>query len=108
MEFLKLEKVEIGGLKGRLLSTKVAGVLGQFHEAFMVFGGITYDPLDPEDENFMHDYTVFMGKIADMDRKLAAIFCLAFDDCFNLESVYKVGSLLVYRITTLAGALFAE
>jgi hypothetical protein len=25
-----------------------------------------------------------------------------------LESVYKVGSLLVYRITTLAGALFAE
>jgi dynein heavy chain len=101
MEFLKLEKVEIGGLKGRSLSAKVAGVLSQFHEAFMVFGGITYDPLNPEDESFVHDYTAFMGKIADMDRKLAAIFCQAFDDCFNLESVYKVSSIV-------AGAQLAD
>jgi dynein heavy chain len=97
MEFLKLEKVEIGGLKGRLLSAKVAGVLSQFHEAFMAFGSITYDPLDPEDESFVRDYAVFMGKIDDMDRKLAAVFCQAFDDCFNLESIYKVGFILVYK-----------
>jgi dynein heavy chain len=108
MEFLKLEKVEVGGLKGRLLSTKVAGVLNQFHEAFMVFGCITYDPLDPEDQSFVNDYTLFMGKIADMDRKLAAIFCQAFDDCFNLETVYKVSSILIYRSTAIVGAQFVE
>jgi dynein heavy chain len=95
MEFLKLEKVEISGLKGRLLSTKIAGVFSQFHEAFTVFGGITYDPLDPEDDSFVHDYTVFMEKIDDMDHKLAAIFCQAFDDCFNLESLYKVSCIFM-------------
>jgi len=91
MEFLKLEKVEIGGLKGRLLGTKVLGVLSQFHETFAVFGGISYDPLDPEDKSFVKDYALFMEKVEDMDRKLAAIFCQAFDDCYNLDSIYKVG-----------------
>ena len=94
MEFLKLEKVEIGGLKGRLLGTKVSGVLSQFHETFAVFGGISYDPLDPDDENFVKDCTLFMEKVEDMDRKLAAIFCQAFDDCYNLDSIYKVGFVL--------------
>ncbi|PSN39336.1 Dynein beta chain [Blattella germanica] len=85
MEFLKLEKVEIGGWKGRPLSTKVEAVFSEFNVAFTVFGNITYDPLDPEEENF----DIFMQKISDLDRKLAAIFCQAFDDCFNLESIYK-------------------
>ena len=96
MEFLKLEKVEIHGLRGRLLGTKVSGVLSQFHEAFAVFGGITYDPLDTEDESFVQDYALFMEKVEDMDRKLAAIFCHAFDDCYNLDSVYKVGFVLKF------------
>jgi hypothetical protein len=96
MEFLKLEKVEIGGLKGRSLGMKVAGVLSQFHETFAVFGGITYDPLDPEDESFVQDYTVFMEKVEDMDQKLAAIFCQAFDDCYNLDSIYKVSFVLKF------------
>jgi hypothetical protein len=98
MEFLKLEKVEIGGLKGRLLGTKVAGVLSQFHETFAVFGGIVYDPLDPEDEGFVQDYALFMEKVEDMDRKLAAIFCQAFDDCHNLDSIYKVGFVLKFKL----------
>ncbi|PSN32950.1 Dynein beta chain [Blattella germanica] len=85
MEFLKLEKVEIGGWKGRPLSTKVEAVFGEFNVAFTVFGNITYDPLDPEEENFEKDFDIFMQKISDLDRKLAAIFCQAFDDCFNLE-----------------------
>jgi dynein heavy chain len=94
MEFLKLEKVEIGGLKGRLLGTKVSGVLSQFHETFAVFGGITYDPLEPEDESFVEDYALFIEKVGDMDRKLAAIFCQAFDDCHSLDGIYKVGFVL--------------
>jgi dynein heavy chain len=95
MEFLKLEKVEIGGLKGRFLGIKVAGVLSQFHETFAMFGGITYDPLDPDDESFVQDYVVFMEKVEDMDRQLAAIFCQAFDDCCSLDSIYKVGLVLI-------------
>lgn len=95
LEFFKLEKVEIGGLKGRLLSTKIAGVFNEFHEAFTVFGSITYDPLDLEDESFVRDYAVFMEKIGDMDHKLAAIFCQAIDDCFSLESIYKVSCIFM-------------
>ena len=90
MEFLKLEKVEIGGSKGKILSTKVLTVLNEFQAAFTVFGGITYDPLDLSDESFLHDYNVFKSKIEDLDHKLAAIFIQAFEDCDNLENLYKV------------------
>ncbi|XP_069702004.1 dynein beta chain, ciliary-like [Periplaneta americana] len=100
MEYFKLEKVEIGGPRGRWLTRKVVAVLEEFREAFTVFANITYDPLDPEDESFVNDYSVFIEKVHCLDRKMAAIFCQAFDDCSNLESIYKlifVGSTLLDR-----------
>jgi dynein heavy chain len=69
---------------------KVAEILNQFEDGFSVFGNITYNPLIPEDDRFVRDYNAFMEKVEDLDEKLASIFCQAFDDCFNLESIYKV------------------
>ncbi|XP_049809049.1 dynein beta chain, ciliary [Schistocerca nitens] len=98
VEFLKLEKVEIGGMKGRTLSAKVCGVYHEFSELLVQFGAKSYDALDPEDASFTRDYAGFTARICDLDRRLAAVFCQAFDDCANLESVFKlveiVGSVL--------------
>ncbi|XP_021937393.1 dynein beta chain, ciliary isoform X2 [Zootermopsis nevadensis] len=98
LEFMKLEKVEIGGLKGRLLSSRVVAVFTEFTEHLSVFGSKTYDALDPEDPAFELDYADFQKKIGDLDWRLASVLCQAFDDCCNLESVFKlieiVGSVL--------------
>ncbi|XP_052121253.1 dynein beta chain, ciliary-like isoform X2 [Frankliniella occidentalis] len=90
LEFLKLEKLELGGLKGRVLSTKITAVSQEFNEHFTMFASKSYDVLDPEDTTFLQDYNVFQNRIWDLDRRLAAILCQGFDECYNLEAVFKL------------------
>lgn len=90
LEFTRLEKVEIGGLKGRVLSARVTSVFSEFQQCFSVFSGKSYDVLDPDDDSFLEDFENFKRKIFEMDLKLAAILCQAFEDCSNLDSIFKV------------------
>ena len=46
-DFLRLEKVEIGGVKGKALSGKVVKIFEDFREEFEKFNNKKYDPLDP-------------------------------------------------------------
>lgn len=43
-------------------------------------------------QSFDDDYADFETKIQDLDRRLATIFCQAFDDCNSIESCAKVGA----------------
>lgn len=90
IEFLKLEKVEIGGLRGRQLSTRITAVYVDFNQYFTAFASKSYDVLDPDDHEFDEDFENFQTHILELDMKLAAILCQAFDDCHNLESMFKV------------------
>ena len=45
-EFLKLEKIEFGGIKGRSLGEMVANIFNDFQEMMNKFSSSTYDPLD--------------------------------------------------------------
>ena len=40
MEFLKLEKVEVGGIRGKALSSEVVVVFNQFNEHYAHFAGV--------------------------------------------------------------------
>ncbi|KAJ8958202.1 hypothetical protein NQ314_006441, partial [Rhamnusium bicolor] len=90
LEFSKLEKVEIGGIKGRVLGASITGVFNEFQQCFSVFSGKSYDVLDPDDLSFINDFEHFKHNIFEMDMKLAAILCQAFEDCCNLESIFKL------------------
>ena len=90
MEFSKLEKIEIGGILGGSLSTRIVNVYKEFQQLFMSFTVRANDALEPDDESFTADCRKFNDSITDLDCKLAAILCQAFDDCGNLESVFKV------------------
>jgi dynein heavy chain, axonemal len=90
IEFLKLEKVEIGGLKGRVLSQRILTVSAEFNQCFALFASKTYDVLDPDDPSFDNDFLHFQDAIQELDLKLASVFCQAFDDSYNLESIYKL------------------
>lgn len=47
MEFLKLEKIELGGIKGKQLSAQVIQLFEEFNAVYNTFTTRTYDPLDP-------------------------------------------------------------
>jgi len=49
VEFLKLEKVEYSGIKGRMLSAQTVAIFEEFNEMYKTFQEVTYDPLDPQD-----------------------------------------------------------
>ena len=50
MEFMKLEKIEFGGIKGKMLSSQVVQIFEEFNELYKLFTERSYDSLDPLDE----------------------------------------------------------
>ena len=63
IQFLKLEKVEIGGIRGKALTTNIGKVYEEFKDLYGVFSNRTYDGLDPHDRGFLKDYEKFNNKI---------------------------------------------
>ncbi|XP_010617035.1 dynein heavy chain 17, axonemal [Fukomys damarensis] len=98
IEFLKLEKIELGGVRGNILGNLVTQIYDEVFELVKVFTDCRYDPLDPGDSSFDNDYADFETKIEDLDRRLATIFSQAFGDCSSIESsaklLYMCGGLL--------------
>ncbi|XP_008068583.1 dynein heavy chain 17, axonemal [Carlito syrichta] len=98
IEFLKLEKIELGGVRGNILGKLVTQIYDEVFELVKVFAECKYDPLDPGDPSFDYDYADFETKIQDLDRRLATIFCQGFDDSWSIESsakfLYMCGGLL--------------
>lgn len=90
MEFSKLEKIEIGGIQGGSLSARITNVYKEFQNLFVCFTVRANDALEPDDQSFAENCARFNESIADLDSKLAAILCQAFDECGNLESIFKV------------------
>lgn len=90
LEFGKLEKVEFAGIRGRLLSQRCTEIFDEFKTSYSVFSNIQYELLTPEVNNIIGDYNEFFTKCEELDRRLAAIFEQAFDECYNLESTFKL------------------
>ena len=89
-QFLKLQKVEIGGLRGKILTQGVQKVHDKFKHIYDLFGTKTYDCLNYEDKTFIKDYDKFNKEIWMLDRKLGQILSRAFDDCTVSDSVFKL------------------
>ncbi|XP_031334092.1 dynein beta chain, ciliary-like [Photinus pyralis] len=89
IEFQKLEKVEIGGIKGRVLSKQCEEIFEEFTRVYVHFVQITYDFLDPANNQIVADNERFMEKCQDFDSRLACIFIQVFDECYNMESIFK-------------------
>uniref|UniRef100_A0A7N6A444 Dynein heavy chain 9, axonemal n=1 Tax=Anabas testudineus TaxID=64144 RepID=A0A7N6A444_ANATE len=98
VDLLKLEKLEIGGVRGRALSQQVQLLHQEFMDIYKFFTEKSYDCLDLNNREFEGDVREFKLKVDDTDRRLGAIFCQAFDDASGLEHAFKVldmfGSLL--------------
>ncbi|XP_043921477.1 dynein axonemal heavy chain 11 [Protopterus annectens] len=90
VEFQKMEKLEFGGSKGKVLSDQVCQMNEEFFESCKVFKESSYDPLDFKNMDFENDYRQFKEKILDLERRLGSLLYAAFLDCSGLESAFKL------------------
>jgi dynein heavy chain len=79
IEFMRLEKIEVGGTKGKILSSQVVTIFNEFSTAMQTFKSIKYDILcigsgvgkTPQDEIlFDQDVEKFRKTVDDLDRRV--------------------------------------
>ncbi|XP_043570859.1 dynein axonemal heavy chain 17-like [Chiloscyllium plagiosum] len=98
VEFLKLEKIEVGGVRGNLLGQMVQQIYLEFLENIKIFADCTYNALDIAEHKFEEDYAVFQRKIDDFDRRLAMIICQGFSDCASILPAVKMLNMFAFFI----------
>ncbi|XP_053327234.1 dynein axonemal heavy chain 11-like [Spea bombifrons] len=90
INFLKLEKIEIGGFRGKILSEEIHIMSEESNEIWRLLQESKYDPLDYTDMGFLSDFTKYSHKINDFDHHIARILNLAFEESNGLESAFKI------------------
>lgn len=85
-DFVKLEKIVVGGLKGRHISTAIEKILEEYNAFYREWTNIQYNPLDPDDVNstFEEDRLKFKSKTDVLERKIAFQFEKALEDSHDL------------------------
>ena len=96
IEFRRLERVELEGTKGRQLTLKVAQILSQFENLLGEFSSSSYDALEPEDSGFEKHFSRFKKNVQDLERRMAVVFCQAFDECNTPCSIYKARNMNIW------------
>jgi dynein heavy chain len=80
MQYGKLERVEIGGTKGKFLSDCIVAIFEQFNLAVDDFKAVPYDIMDVSKHDFDTDIYNFRAKVKDLDQRLSSLLGSAFDD----------------------------
>lgn len=62
-EYLKLEKMDIGGIKGKTLYAKICNIHEKFGKIYSEFAELQYDILVPEETRFTDHVTCFLAKV---------------------------------------------
>ena len=90
VQFARLERIEIGGNKGRSLSASIAQMHSDFSATIEAFQRITYDALDIADKRFDDDFYVFRTDVKAVERRLASVLNTGYEDCATLTSSFKL------------------
>ena len=90
LQFNKLERVEIGGTKGKTLTTSVRQIFADFQQAVAKFQTVQYDIMDVESKQFDDDFYEFRCVIKELERRLGSVIIQAFDDCVTVGSAFKL------------------
>jgi len=89
-QYARLEKVEVGGTKGRCTTLAVRALHTDFSSTLSRFHSLSYDLLDIDCPAFDADYAAFRASVRELDRRLAAAIGGAMDDCHSLGRSFKL------------------
>jgi dynein heavy chain len=90
VQFSKLASIQVGGTKGKTLTTSVQQIHGDFQAAVVKFKGVGYDIMDVSAKQFDDDFYEFRCSIKELERRLGAVVSLAFDDCATVYGRFKL------------------
>eukprot|EP01042_Synura_sphagnicola_P001438 gene1438-1642_t len=90
VQFSKLAKIEVGGTKGKTLTTSIKQIYDDFLHAVAKFKAVPYDIMDVGAKEFDDDFYEFRCSIKELERRLGAVVSLAFDDCATVYGRFKL------------------
>jgi len=73
MQFTKLAKIEVGGTKGKTLTTSVNQIYFDFTTAITSIKTVDYDIMDLAAKQFEDAYYEFRGRIKELERRLGSV-----------------------------------
>ena len=88
--FMQLERVEIGGTKGKTLTMSVRQIYTDFMQAVEALQAVEYDLMDIEEKKFDDDFYSFRSLIKELERRLSSVIIQAFDDCPTVGVIFKL------------------
>jgi len=89
-QFHRLEKIEIGGTKGKLLTDSIQLMYQQFLKILGIFQGITYDVFNIEDKSFDEDYDTFSRWVYDAEVQIGSVIVQGLADCVSVDAAFKL------------------
>ena len=90
IDFMKLERVEVGGSKGAELSKLVVDIHADFITYADFFKTVKYELMDVGVKRFDDDFYEFRVKVKELERRLGAVMNTAFDDCTTVYGRFKL------------------
>ncbi|CAM9099296.1 unnamed protein product [Ectocarpus fasciculatus] len=90
-QFQKLANLEVGGTKGKVLTTSVAQIHLDFGLAVDAVKNVDYDVMDLDAASaFENSYQTFRLSVKSLERRLASVLTQAFDDCPTLRGRFRL------------------
>mmetsp|Transcript_16066 Transcript_16066/g.19556 ORF Transcript_16066/g.19556 Transcript_16066/m.19556 type:complete len:155 (-) Transcript_16066:52-516(-) len=90
IQFSKLSKVEIGGTKGKDLTSSIQEIYLDFQNAVDTFKAIEYDLMDADAHKFEVDYSTFCSAVKEIERRLGAVISSGVDDCLTVYGRFQL------------------
>ena len=90
VQFSRLEKIEIGGTKGKTLTTTVQQTYNDFQNAVLSIQNVKYDIMNVNAKQFDDDFYEFRCKIKELERRLGSVLTQGFDDSITIQGRFKL------------------
>jgi dynein heavy chain len=89
-QFQRLEKIEIGGTSGKLLTGSIEFLFQEFQQMLKIFEGVTYDAFEIDDASFDNDYDRFCKWVAETEVQIASVVSQGLTGAVSVESSFKL------------------
>lgn len=89
-QFKPLEHVEIGGTKGKSLTSSVHQIFFDFQRCVLVFQEAQYNMMNIDTKLFEEHFHSFRLEVNELERRLASVIIQAFDDSTTILGSFKL------------------